>query len=331
MPVTSIKRAESGQGPAQGTRLISAKDVALAAAVPGLAGLGWLLPDKVCLGICRAVVRTMWRLDRGRYADQAAIFRTTLRGRHSDAEIDAITRESASLRQFERLLLLRFYRPGGWRPRARLEGREHLDRALQQGRGAILWVKPAAFGDVMTKVACHQAGCDAYHLSRHTHGGFSKTRFGIRVLNAIRIHVERRNLAGRVIIDPDDPRAAIDRLAERLSEGKVVSITVGAEAKRVTEVPFLDGSIPLAGGAANLALKTGAPLLPVFTERRPDGSFVTTIEPPLQAPSEGNQGEKIVALLSSYPPVMEPYFLRLPEQFDNLGLHRVAWSRTRQG
>jgi len=327
MFATSIKRSFSGKRPEKEERLISLKDLVLAAAIPGLAVGGWLLPDKACLGICRAIVWIMWRLSPRRYAEQAEIFHTYLRGRCSEAEIDAVTRDSASLRQFERILLLRFYRPGGWRPRVRLQGREHLEQALQQGRGAILWVKPAAFADIMTKVACHEAGYDAYHLSRHTHGGFSVTRFGLRFLNPIRTRIERRNLAERVMIVPEDPRAATAQLSQRLSENKVVSITVGAAANRLTEVPFLNGSIPLAGGAANLALKADAPLLPVFTERRPDGSFVTTIEPPLQVPTEGAHSEKITAMLMGYPAVMEPYFLRLPEQFDNLGLHRVAWHR----
>lgn len=316
----SRKAMQSGDEP----RLISAKDVTMVLALPFWTTLGWFFPDRLCLAVSRALVWAMWRVNRRRYAEYSGIFHGLLGGRRSEAEIDSIVRETASLRHFERFLLLRFYRPWGWQPRTRLEGREHIEAALKEGHGVILWMKPAAFADVMTKVTCHQAGYDAYHLSRHTHGGFSVTRFGLRFLNTIRTRIERRNLAQRVMIVPEDPRAAIDQLVQRLSENRVVSITVGAEAKRVTQVPFLDSTIPLAGGAANLAIKTGAPILPIFTERRPDGSFLTTVEPPLRVPAEGSQGERITAILSQFPAVMEPYFLRLPEQYDNLGLHRTA-------
>ena len=52
-------------------------------------------------------------------------------------------------------------------------------------------------------------------------------------------------------------------LSQRRSANAVISITALSDSKRPLQVPFLDGSIQLAPGAAILALRTHAPLLPL--------------------------------------------------------------------
>ena len=44
-----------------------------------------------------------------------------------------------------KLLVLHARRPCGWQPRLRLQGQEHLQRALVAGHGAVLWVAPFIF------------------------------------------------------------------------------------------------------------------------------------------------------------------------------------------
>lgn len=314
--------------------LICGKDVVWFAALPALTALAWLLPVSLCERLGVLVSRLAYAALPERYAVFERMFRELLPDIQDDRVIAAMVQKAASLHHLERLLLLRLHRPLTWRPRVGIVGREHIERALAAGRGAILWVKPSSFSDVMTKFACHQDGFSVSHLSRHTHGGFSSSRLGIKLLNPIRISIECRYLARRVVIDPQNPRAALDQLAELLSRNQLVSITVGAEAKRITWVPTAGASVALAGGAAKLAIDTGAPLLPVFTERAADGSFLVIVEAPVQGSgtAAGATAAKssVTEMLCRYGALLGTYLQRLPEQHHCLGLYAAASAESRR-
>lgn len=300
---------------------IHRKDLFFLATVPGFAAIAWSCSDRSCLSLARGLTRRLYSRRPQRYGEFNEIFRDFLPDNPSPERVAALSCEAAALQHLERFQLLRYHRPGSWRPKTEVVGTEHIDRALAQGKGAVLWVAFSTFSDMISKVALHQRGYEAWHLSRHIHGHLSSTRFGVRFINPIRISIERRYLADRVVIDPAGPKAAIDRLGELLAQNKLVSITVGASARRVTLVPFGPSFLPLAGGAPHVALKGGAPLLPLFTERRDDGSFLVTIDPPLEPPAEGARSERIEALVFEMGRRLRDHFVRLPAQFLYARLH----------
>lgn len=305
------------------TRAIRARDALLAATLPLLTLVAWCCPDRLCLWLSGAAPRLLYWLRPARYEDLLRIFADYLPGNASPGKrVDQVI-EAAALHHLERLQLLRYHRPGSWRPRIEVVGKAHLEHALVRGKGAILWIAFATFSDMISKVALREQGYGVWHLSRHTHGHFSSTRFGLRYLNPIRTSLECRYLAGRVVIDPAEPKAALARLEKLLCDNQVVSVTLGAEARRVTLAPFGPGQMPLAGGAPSLAIKSGAALLPVFTQRRADGSFLVTIEPPLDIAKGLNQKEQIAHLIASEAALLYRYFERLPTQFHYQPLHRI--------
>lgn len=308
-----------------GERPISLRDLKLIAALCALIPIAWFLPDRLCARLCRAFSKLQYRRNPSRFQGSAWVYRMLAGGSETAPSPDDIIPETLALRQLERLQLLRYYRPGGWRPEVRLRGQTHLDAALARGQGAILWVVYGVFSDIISKVAMREGGYAVWHLSRHSHGHFSTTRFGMRWLNPIRVAVERRFVADRVVIDPAAPKQALERLAEHLAQNHVVSISLWAQAGRVSMVPFRDTELPLPGGPAVLAFKTGAALLPVFTERCPDGSFTVTIEAPLEAPSEPtadlSREDRVARTLTRQSAVMDGYFQRLPSQFHFTHLH----------
>ena len=111
------------------------------------------------------------------------------------------------------------------------------------------------------------------------------------MFNPIRTTVEDRFLAERVIIGEDGAVVGpLQALAHRLQDNRFVSIAFGAAGTRPVRVPFLEGTIAVAGGVPGLAVKTGAALLPVVTLRDPDGGFTTVVEPMLVTPSTDRQG-----------------------------------------
>ena len=83
------------------------------------------------------------------------------------------------------LQVLRGLLPGGWHPKIVLEGRDRLDAMLARGKGAVLWMAHFVFAATVVKMALHGAGYRLATLSRPEHG-FSKTRFGMTMLNPIR-------------------------------------------------------------------------------------------------------------------------------------------------
>ena len=208
---------------------------------------------------------------------------------------------------------LRSHHPRGWRPCLRLEGREHLDRALGAGRGAIVWVAPFVFAPLVTKMALYAAGYELVHLSRLGHG-YSPTRFGVQVLNPVRTRIENRYLAERVVIGESPLPAAMRTLAQRLAANRVVSITVVAQGVKTCAAPFLGGELRVATGAPNLMLRTGAPLLPVFTVREGPGRFLTVIEPPLEPRPAAGREQALQDLVEGFVARMEHHARRCPDQ-----------------
>ena len=163
---------------------------------------------------------------------------------------------------------------GGWNPEIQIEGRAHLDAALAQGRGAILW-QSSCFS-LVTKKGLQAAGYPLIHTGLPAHG-FSHSPFGVRFLNPSLLRAENRYLRQRIFIDSQNPGAALLRVRRELANNGVVNFTMGAWAGRtVIRAPLLGGWLPLAVGAPGLAHRTGAALLPVFTMRMP-GSHAIVI------------------------------------------------------
>lgn len=223
---------------------------------------------------------------------------------------------TAANREYERLVLLRCYRPFAGRPATRLQGSQHIDRALSAGRGVILWRAQFIFDSLVTMIALYEAGFKVGRLTSSRHG-FSGTAFGRRILNPIRKAAERRYaLEPPLISATDDGRALTAEALRRLRENRAISIIASTQiARRVHAVSFMGGSLPMAAGAPALALRSGAALLPVFTVRDSGGEFVTTIEAPLTASATASRDEAIRQLLLRYVSLTESYVLRYPDQF----------------
>jgi lauroyl/myristoyl acyltransferase len=190
------------------------------------------------------------------------------------------------LARAELMMELAAARSRAYHPSIGYSGEEHLNRARDKGNGIVLWVSHFAFSSLITKVGLHRLGERVWHISRPQHG-FSKSRFGIRLLNPVRCRVEDRYLAGRLLIDRRSPGEILRQATAVLESNGTISTTVGAwEGRFVAEGDLLGGRFVVSMGAPRLAYRTGAALLPVFTLRNDaDGSFKLVIRPPVAAES----------------------------------------------
>jgi predicted LPLAT superfamily acyltransferase len=172
-----------------------------------------------------------------------------------------------------------------------------------------------AFAGTIVKMAIHAAGYRLGHFSRPEHG-FSKTRFGMAVLNPIRTSFENRHLNRRIVYRREQPGAALIAIRELLAENGVVTMTAGAwEGSRIIEAPFLGSIIRLAAGPVRVACESSAPLLPVFGLKTGRcGDFSVRIGRPIEFPRDDLDEAARFATLE-FLTVLAPMVLAYPDQW----------------
>ncbi len=225
------------------------------------------------------------------------------------AEVERIAAGHAS-----RLYGLREYWFGRHRFPLELTGADHLDRALQGGRGAILWIGRFVFASLFSKVALYERGFRVSHLSRPTHG-FGTSAFAVRRLNPIWTRIEERFLHERIVLRPGTETAVLRTLRRRLASNEILSISVGDEGLQTMTVPLLAGELRVATGPVSLALASGAPLLPVFTVRDRVRAFTVTVQAPLVVPPADAPRKRVTSVVQQYAERLAPLVREYPGQW----------------
>lgn len=298
-------------------------DIFLLAYIPAITLIAWCLPERLWGGVCNAMAHFLIALRRSRTRGYYRKLNEILGGRRAALDVREILTCFLAKNHLARIQGMRCHAPGGWSPRLRLEGREHIERALAAGKGAVLWVAPMASKDLITKMALHQAGYPVSHLSRFDHG-FSISLWGARLFNPLWTRIEERFLAERLVMSATTQVSPLRWLIKRLHANRLVSVTANHEGRKYPHTPpFLSGTIQLAEGAPSLSVTTGAALLPVFTVREPDGTFVTKIEPALVPATGGNPAQQIDSLIAQFVRLLESYALRFPCDYQGWGLSGV--------
>ncbi len=318
--MASVKPAPRGPGlpkpsglPPEGepTRLIGWNDVRVMGSLPPGLLVAWGAPEPWW----DALGKGFSRLHSTRSRRLAQHIRTVIGPASLADSPEQVALEYLANRLPSKLQRLRLLGPRGWNPELRLQGREHIAAALAQGRGAVLWIAPFLFSGLVSKLTLHRAGFAISHLSRHDHG-FSRTAFGIRILNPLITRVENR-YAERIVIPEDGSvRGAFQAMQQRLRENGLVSVTVGPQGVQALSAPVLSGALRVAPGAPKLAARARAPLLPVVVIREAPGSFITFVEPPLELPGGLPPGTVALQAVAELGRRLEPYLLRWPGQFN---------------
>ena len=196
-----------------------------------------------------------------------------------------------------------------FRPPARLlsrvsiEGLSHFEAADAQGRGMLLLT--AHYGNWELLAASH-----------------ALARFPLSVVMrpldspAFEPILERFRL--RSGVELITKRRALTDIVDALRRRRMVGILLDQNASRREGVfvPFFGVPASTSKGMALIALRTGAPVLPVFIRRRPDGRHVVHADAPVPVPSDGD----VVAFTRAFNEAIEAAIRRAPEQW--FWLHR---------
>lgn len=294
--------------------LMAAKDLGLAVGLPLLFLAANLIPERSWRPLARSIApHAAGILSRGRRELMEQVS-AVMGSRAPDHPPQAVAGELVAGEIQRTFQIMASHLPGRWRPEIKLVGEGHVRAALQAGRGVILWDSHFCFASQITKMAFHRAGIAISHLSHPRHG-FSSTRFGMAVLNPVQTRAEVRYLKERVLLSLHDAGDAMERLQARLGENGVISITVRDTGRRPLEISLMDARLRIAAGAPNLALKTGAALVPVFTVQEEDGGYTTTAEAPIEFPDGAPRAQALQAAAEDYARRLESYLMKFPGQW----------------
>jgi Kdo2-lipid IVA lauroyltransferase/acyltransferase len=196
-----------------------------------------------------------------------------------------------------------FFGPAGvMQDRVRLEGVENVKAALAEGHGTLYLT--AHFGNWELLAACH------------ARAGLPPLNVVIRPLDNPFLDALVSQGRQRGELSLITKRDAVKGVRAALGRGECVGILLDQNAGRQgVFVPFFGEVASTSRSLAVLALKTGAPVVPAFIHRLPDGDHVITLEPPLALARTGQRDEDVVLNTARFTEVIEQRIRTHPEQW----------------
>jgi lauroyl/myristoyl acyltransferase len=183
-----------------------------------------------------------------------------------------------------------------------MDGREHLEEGLEQGRGVISALP---------------------HIGGWDYGGAWLASQGYPLT---------------VVVEPVEPRELLEWFAAVRAELGMTVVELGPEAGRIVlqalrqnqvvallcdrdltgdgiEVEFFGETTTMPAGPATLTLRTGAPLLPTAVYFRPEGGHHAVVQRPVPAQREGRLREDVARVTQALARRFEELIRAAPEQW----------------
>ena len=194
-----------------------------------------------------------------------------------------------------------------------LEGEEHVFDALADGRGVMM-------------ATAHCGNWELYNARIAVAG--MRMSIAVRDLKdprLDRIATDLRTRFGTEVVTRG--RSAGRELMRALERNRTVGLLIDQDIPSIPGafVPFFGRDAWTPTGAAMLALRMRCPMVTGFIHRRPDGTHVAKIGPPLPAPEEGELDDRVRQLTAAATAAVEWQVRAWPEQW--VWMHR-RW-RTR--
>jgi KDO2-lipid IV(A) lauroyltransferase len=282
------------------------------AAVLGVRGVLRLLPHAAVRGLGAALGHLVYYVDRGHRRVALANLRESFPAR-SDAEHRAITREMFA--HFGRLLfeMLKFgtLSEAEMLARVEFEGEDRARHAYAQGRGVLFFTGHFGFWELHAMV---------HGLQLQPIGVLARALDNPH-LNALLEDVRSRT--GNSVIYR---QGAVRRVLKTLAAGHGVAILIDQHMHSTDAivVDFFQRPASTTSTLAALALRTGAPVVPVFAIPIAGGRYRMIYEHPVEPPA-GDNPDAVREFTQRCTDVLEMYVRRRPELW--LWMHR-RWRDT---
>jgi len=251
-------------------------------------GLGWqavrALPDPAVDRLFRAAAERTWR-KQGRSVRQLRANLARVLPEDRLGELDDVTREG--VHRYLRYWSEAFRLPE-WSAQ-RIESSfvlddepEHLDRAMNAGKGAVFALTHSGNWDLAGAWACQR------------YGGLVTVAERLKPESLYDRFVAYRESLGMEVLPLGDPQV-MRTLARRLQEGRMVCLLADRDLSNTgVPVDFFGERAAMPGGPAALSILTGAPLIPA-TIRHTDSGVLADIGAPIAIPTEGTRAERVAA------------------------------------
>lgn len=191
-----------------------------------------------------------------------------------------------------------------------LHGIDHLEKALKRGNGVIA-VSAHISNFVLMIARLVLTGHPFRVVMKYPKNEMLKNKFNYYL-----------GIVGIRTIDADKKAGAVRDILRSLKNNEIVLIVADERKKHDgIPVPFFGRDALTTPGPAILALRSGAPLVPMFVHLREKSSFNVEILPPLEPKLTGEKDKDIYNISLSINMVIEDYIRKYPEQW--------AWTNPR--
>ena len=207
-----------------------------------------------------------------------------------------------------------------------IQGLEHLQRALRNGKGAILWESNALGRRTLSKQILHENGFAIHQVYAEVHLKGFLTTDPDRHHSWVRDHMiktemercEKPSLAEIIYLPRSDSLVFTRVLLDRLKQNAILCIPGdGRSGKKLLPMKFLGRTKLFSTGMVSLAKISGASILPLFCIQEKNGKTNLIIEPPILIEREMRREAGFEKGLNQYVRLLESYIRKYPEQYRN--------------
>ncbi len=280
----------------------------------GLFGVGFLLtnlaPARLDAQCARLIFRSSAPFRRQARRELAATMQRTLGLKRFD-EAFRISNEHYQMAAELQWGRFRALRSNGWLPKIELQGLDRVQRALDRGRGVILWMMSFCANPIIFQ-AFRRAGVPLIHLSEARHGAPSDSRLALRSLAPLYRRAEDPYLAERIVIPRDQSLGYMRTLLARLGQNRCVSIGGERPSRQSVQATLFNRSFEFASGAPALAWRTGAVLFTTYAIRESAFQYRVIIEEPIQVERALVRRESVERAVGQFARRLERHIARHP-------------------
>ena len=205
-------------------------------------------------------------------------------------------------KMFADFMLMYSLKPEEIRRMVRPQGVERIDRVLAEGKGAVVVTAHVSNWDILAAASAVYG----YPISAVTNelpsGG----------LNELVIASRERIGMKMIRLGPSSLR----QILRALGRNELVALASDLySGDRGVRVPFFNRPAIFPAGPATIALKTGAPILPVWIRRQPDNLYIAEIEEQIEVSRTGDTQRDIQLTTERIVQFFERIIRREPDQW----------------
>ncbi len=194
--------------------------------------------------------------------------------------------------------------------RFHVEGVEHIERAVQAGRGAVMALPHLGNWDLAGKWA-HESGWRVTAVAEL-----------LRPQRLFELFLRHRRALGMEIVPLYDTAGVGEDLARRLSENHLIALVADRDLRgKGVVVEMFGAERRMPPGPALLSLATGVPLLPSAVYDLEDG-WLVVIQPPLEIERTGDMRRDVTTLTRLLASEFERAIAAAPTQWH---MFQPAW------